>query len=240
MKRVHFILQGKGGVGKSFVSSLITQFLLDRGDAVMAIDTDPNNATLTSIRAINATFLELFDAENKLNERNFDKLMEIIMTNEDKSFVVDNGATSFLPLINYISENQVFEMLAAKFEVLLHVPITGGQAQEDTIDGFVHLMEKYTNVKFVIWVNEYHGKIQDSDGNSFEGMEVYKKHKKQIMAIVYIREQNEKTFGQDLEEMTKANLTFAEINTDPRFNLMAKQRLKIFKDNVYNQLDVIL
>lgn len=239
MKKAHFILQGKGGVGKSFISSLIAQFLIERGDSVSCIDTDPNNSTFSSIKAIDAAFLELFDADSKLNERNFDKLIETILTTDGADFVIDNGATSFLPLIDYISENHVFEMLAHKYEIYIHVPVTGGQGQGDTINGFVSLVEKYPSSNFVIWLNEYHGAIKDEEGNGFEGMEAYKKNKKPVRGIVRIGSQNVKTFGRDIEEMTKANLTFAEVGNDARFNLMAKQRLKIFKESIFNTLPTI-
>lgn len=240
MRKANFILQGKGGVGKSFVSSLIAQFYIERGDIVQGVDTDPNNATFSSIKGLNAKYLELFDAESKLNERNFDKLVENMLLSDDANYVIDNGATSFLPLIDYISENNVFDMLADKFEVVLHIPITGGQAQDDTISGFVQLLEKYPGVKFIVWLNEYHGKIMDKDGNDFENMDVYKKNKKAIFSLIRISSQNEKTYGFDIEEMTKANLTFAEVMLDPRFNLMAKQRLRIFKESVFKYLNVCL
>ena len=47
-RAVHLILQAKGGVGKSFIPALLTQYLLKRegGAKVLALDTDPANATL--------------------------------------------------------------------------------------------------------------------------------------------------------------------------------------------------
>jgi len=48
MKQVHITLQGKGGIGKSYVTSLIAQNLMDRGEEVICIDTDPINATLSN------------------------------------------------------------------------------------------------------------------------------------------------------------------------------------------------
>ena len=48
-KAVHFILQGKGGVGKSLVAA-IAQYVRTRTDAVVCFDTDPINQTLTNYR----------------------------------------------------------------------------------------------------------------------------------------------------------------------------------------------
>ena len=44
---VHLSLQGKGGVGKSLVASLLAQYFRDRkGMSVRCIDADPVNQTL--------------------------------------------------------------------------------------------------------------------------------------------------------------------------------------------------
>ena len=239
-KKFHIVLQGKGGVGKSFVSSLLVQFLQEKKDPIIGIDTDPNNTTLYSIKALKAKFLKLFDEEDKLNERNFDSLMELALEHTTNNFVIDNGATSFLPFISYIKENNIFEMLAENFDVFIHVPIVGGQAQDDTINGLEQLIKDYSKQNFIVWVNEYHGKIKDLNGKPFDQTEFYTKHKKFIRAILYLREQNEKTFGKDIEDMTKEKLTFAEAIESPKFNIMAKQRLKIFKNDVFNQLKIII
>ena len=46
MATVHFIQQGKGGVGKSVIASFLYQVLHHQGKEVAAFDTDPVNATL--------------------------------------------------------------------------------------------------------------------------------------------------------------------------------------------------
>ena len=46
MKRLDLILNGKGGVGKSFFAVNFVQFLKDRGIAHVAIDSDNENSTL--------------------------------------------------------------------------------------------------------------------------------------------------------------------------------------------------
>ena len=46
MKRLNLILNGKGGVGKSFFAVNFIQFLKDKGIAHVAIDSDNENSTL--------------------------------------------------------------------------------------------------------------------------------------------------------------------------------------------------
>jgi hypothetical protein len=42
---IHPSLQGKGGVGKSLVASILAQYHLQRGKTVRCIDTNPSHAT---------------------------------------------------------------------------------------------------------------------------------------------------------------------------------------------------
>ncbi|WP_033480350.1 ArsA-related P-loop ATPase, partial [Xanthomonas phaseoli] len=73
MKKVHITLQGKGGVGKSLVASLIAQYLRQSDKDPVCVDTDPVNATFSAYEAFNARRLELMDG-TKINERHFDDL----------------------------------------------------------------------------------------------------------------------------------------------------------------------
>ena len=87
MKKVHFTLQGKGGVGKSYVSSLLAQFHRERGEEAACIDTDPVNATFSGYKAFDVRRIELMNG-SQLNERQFDAMMEQILS-EDRHFVID-------------------------------------------------------------------------------------------------------------------------------------------------------
>lgn len=44
---IHMSLQGKGGVGKSLVSAILSQYLASRGQDIHGIDADPVNHTLS-------------------------------------------------------------------------------------------------------------------------------------------------------------------------------------------------
>jgi len=53
--KIHMVLQGKGGVGKSFVAAPMAQFLQDKGRDPLCIDTDPVNATFAGYSAFRST-----------------------------------------------------------------------------------------------------------------------------------------------------------------------------------------
>ena len=54
---------------------------------------------------------------------------------EEADFVIDNGAASFVPLSNYLTENAHLDAGRCRARVCVHSVITGGQAA-DTINGF--------------------------------------------------------------------------------------------------------
>lgn len=236
------MMQGKGGVGKSFCSALLFQYLQEtnKKEKYIGIDTDPNNSTFFSIKQLKAKFLDLLDEDKRIDERKFDKLVEVFFSSKDTNFVVDNGATSFLPLFSYIKENEIFEMLSENYNIIVHIPITGGQAQDDTIKAMDQLINTFKGTcTFTVWINEYFGKIRDPEGKGFEDMEAYKLNKKLINGIVCLPEMNEKTYGRDIEQMTKAKKTFAEVDAEPEFALMTKQRLRIYKRTIFESLNAI-
>lgn len=74
MARIHMLLQGKGGVGKSFIASVVAQYKISRGQKPLCIDTDPVNATFFGFQALKVKRLELMDGE-EINPRNFDALV---------------------------------------------------------------------------------------------------------------------------------------------------------------------
>ncbi len=239
MKQVHIILQGKGGVGKSFVSSLTTQFLRGAGKPVVAVDTDPVNATLAGYKAFDTQRLELMES-GSLVERNFDQLIERIVT-EDSNFVVDNGAASFIPLSYYIAENDAINLISSMGkEVVIHTVITGGQALMDTIAGFDQLARQMPgNAKIVVWLNEFFGEIK-ADGKSFEDMKAYLNNKDRVHGIVRIAKQTGSTFGQDIQMMLDAKMTFDEVSQSDTFGLMAKARLAQVRNGIFQQIGNVL
>ncbi|WP_017161032.1 ArsA-related P-loop ATPase [Xanthomonas phaseoli] len=239
MKKVHITLQGKGGVGKSLVASLIAQYLRQSDKDPVCVDTDPVNATFSAYEAFNARRLELMDG-TKINERHFDDLMESIL-GEDRDFVIDNGASSFIALSNYLIENSAIDIIGeAGKQVVLHPVITGGQALLDTLGGFDTLASQMPdNARIVVWLNEFFGEIT-IDGKQFEDMQAYKQHQHRVDGLVRIPEQSKDTFGRDMETMLNAKLTFDDALASPQFTLMAKQRLKMMQRAVFEQLQVVL
>lgn len=239
MKQVHFTLQGKGGVGKSFVSALITQFLRDKGEPVVAVDTDPVNATLAGYKAFGTERLELMEG-GSLVERNFDGLMERVVV-DDTHFVIDNGAASFIPLSYYIAENDAINLIGSHGkQVVIHTVVTGGQAMKDTLAGFVSLVEQMPeDARIVVWLNEFFGDIE-AEGKTFEEMRAYQNNKDRVHGLVRIARQTGSTFGKDVQLMLDSKLTFDEVAGSTDFGLMSKSRLAQVKKSIFEQMGAVI
>src|SRR5471030_913732 len=90
---VHVVLQGKGGVGKSFVSAILAQYFRTKSAPVYCLDTDQVNATFAQYRLLEAEHLKVL-RRGTVNEKQFDVLVERVCQG-DGVFIVDTGATTW-------------------------------------------------------------------------------------------------------------------------------------------------
>ena len=235
MRTVHLILQGKGGVGKSLVASLLCQYLIEQGREILAFDTDPVNQTLTGYKDLPVQKLKLMKGDD-IDRRRFDQLIEAVLSASD-DVVVDNGAATFVPLSSYLKENQTVDFLEeAGMRVLMHTVFTGGQAMKETADGLVSLARHFPTVPLVVWLNRYFGEIATA-GKQFEEFKVYRENQDQIAGLIYIPMKSPQTFGRDLEELFSRHQTFAQAAVDASLPVMTRQRLKIFWSEVCQAID---
>jgi len=234
---IHLTLQGKGGVGKSLIAAVLAQYFRESGRDVRCIDTDPVNRTLAQYNALGADRLNLRDEHNRIDQRSFDTLMERFLTEDGATFVVDNGASTFLPLWHYLLENSALDYLRQQGRrVYVHTVITGGQALIDTLNGFNELAQTTEERNIVVWVNEYFGRVE-ADGKKFSEMAAYRDNAHKVCGAVIFTKRNQDTFGRDVEDMVSAKLTFQEAITTARATIMAKQRLKVVQRDLFEQLD---
>ncbi|HAW6249045.1 TPA: conjugal transfer protein TraL [Legionella pneumophila] len=236
MAKIHITMQGKGGVGKSFVSATTAQYKHHKEQAPLCIDTDPINATFHGFKALNVERLDIMEGD-EINPRHFDTLIEKIAAS-DQDIIIDNGASSFVPLSHYIISNQVPALLQGMgHELIVHSVITGGQALFDTITGFIHLVNQLPeDIRFVVWLNPYWGRIEH-EGKPFEQLKVYKENKDRVAALINIPDLKEETFGRDLTDMLQQKMTFNEAINSPERNIMTRQRLKLIRDQLFSQID---
>lgn len=236
MAKIHMILQGKGGVGKSMIAATVAQYKVHKGQQPLCIDTDPVNKTFAGYKLLDVRRLNIMEGD-EINTRNFDSLIELIASTKD-DVIIDNGASSFVPLSHYLISNQAPALLRDMgHDLVVHTVITGGQALVDTVSGFAQLANQFPDeCLFIVWLNPYWGAIEH-EGKRFEQMKSYQNKRDRVSAIIQIPALKEETYGRDFAEMLQARLTFVEALDTKSLTIMTRQRLKLIRQQLYAQLD---
>lgn len=235
---IHLVLQGKGGVGKSLVATWLAQYLLARQKALRCIDSDPVNRSLAQYAALNADKLDLVNGDGVVERSRFDDLLDRFAT-EDFTFLLDSGATVFLPLWGFIMEIGMINMLRdVGRQVYVHCVVCGGDMLNDTLMGFETLAKSASDRNIVLWLNEYFGGIS-RDGKTFEEMTVFKQNKDKVVGSIAIPQRSPDTFGVAIKRMREKKLTFDEAIQSETFRLADKSRLYSVRKQVFDQLDTL-
>jgi len=233
MATIHFILQGKGGVGKSMIASLLFQACKRAEKNVIAFDTDPVNRTLARYKEFDVTEIEIMKGSD-IDQRKFDVLFEgLVSAPADSQVIVDNGASSFVALGAYLEQNEVLQALDEEgHKVFFHTVITGGQAIVDTCSGLSELAENFS-VPIVVWLNPFFGDIE-INGKKFDEFEVYKNNSGKFHSIIQIPDLPQTTYGKDLEELFAKKQSFEAGIATSCFAI--KRRLGVFWNQIYEQI----
>ena len=233
MKIVHLAVQGKGGTGKTLISAVTAQYLISHYNAgdIHLFDTDPINQSFSRYKALNVEVVNIVGANGVIDHSKFDMLIEEII-NRNGIALIDSGSTTFLPLMQYIKENGVLEVLNEHgVEVIFHIPLQGGGGFSDTIEGLRTILDTLP-VKVVVWLNHNQGEIVFNTKNLIE------KYPNKIIGVCEIKNRQGDLYDSDIRRMTENHLTLEEIkqSTDPQWRLMSKQRINIFYRDIDEQL----
>jgi hypothetical protein len=230
MTSSHFVMQGKGGVGKSVVAALLFQYFQKRGFEVFGCDTDPVNSSFASYNNIEAKILDIMDGDDIAPGR-FDELIDYIFTlPEDSRLVVDIGASCFVALCSYLKKNEALDYLRQNgHEVTIHTVITGGAGLLETLNNLLALARHFYDVPLVVWLNTFFGEIS-LDGETFEHFKVYRQVAPSVKAIIEMPKLSE-LFQRSFSEMLARHGTFEESLINPATTFMGRHRLrKIWQD----------
>jgi len=225
---------GKGGVGKSLVSTLLAENLINSGATVFCADTDPTNPTFSSYPAFGAKHIDIMTPDMNIDRSRFDDLIDLLLTHEGEC-VLDNGASSFLPMMSYLIQYKVIEFLRESgHDVVVHAVLIGGLGMDETLRMLEVILESQP-APVVVWENELFGPIIKG-GKTFGESDLYKMYAERICGIVKIPSHSEDTFGKDMHNLTSNRLTIAEAMNSPSFKTMSRQRLKQFERRIGEQL----
>lgn len=231
LNTVSIVLNGKGGIGKSFIAACLQQAAMEikstdlsSCESVLGIDTDPSNHTLKKYKSLNVVNIEIMDEHQSIDGMVFDDLVNTVIGNNGP-VIIDIGTTTFLPFLGYIVENDAIQAIQSSGkEVVFHVPIVGGQGFNDTLHGLLSVVDK-TTAPIVVWENEHLDGEVAHEGKKVSESKLFLENKDRFLGVITLYKRNPKTFGEDLKTMTSSSMTFADAQESPLFGLMPKQRL---------------
>lgn len=232
---IHIVVQAKGGVGKSFISRLLIQYLQENMK-VFCFDADPLNDGLVAFRGLNAHKLETKLINGNLDSRAYyDPMFETILLNES-CFLVDSGASTHINFINYIKGSDILNLFKEENrEIYFHVPLAGNVDFGDCLKELVKLSKTFSNNHFVIWENEFHGELE----KNYIQDENYKALTN-ILGTVVLKNLQSSPLLHDIELMNRHKLLFSEIDDNPNFfGAIIRRRLNLYKKSIFKQLDSI-
>ena len=228
-RQLHIVTQGKGGVGKTFVASLLCQAFKQDGRVFTAYDLDPVNRSLMGFKSLGAKRWDLMNEAGEIDPNRFDDLTEAIYKDETGNVVLDFGATAFVPLNNYIIENGVLGLLRDEggFRTTIHCVIGGGGMVLECLQGMKTVCENYPSqdADIVIWLNGVENHIE-YERTKFVDTKAYAAVKNRVSAVVMVPPQPNALFRSDLAEMLQRGQTFAEAIESADTKLVSKARLR--------------
>lgn len=224
MATAHFFVQGKGGAGKSLMASLLYQYLIFHNIMVQGIDLDPINRTLAGYKEFDVIVLDVMDG-NDIVQKKFDTIIDSICELPDEAhMIIDNGASSYVSFCGYIKENRIFDVLVEQgHTVYIHSIITGGQALADTLSGLDGMIEHFSDVPIIAWLNPYFGDIT-LDGNSFFDFKIYQQSSANFKAVIEIPKLKKDPFGMDFEELIAKKWSYDQA-VNSQLPIMTRSRL---------------
>jgi cellulose biosynthesis protein BcsQ len=222
MKRLDLIINGKGGVGKSFFAVNLIQFLKDKGIAHVAIDTDNENSTLKRFHA-DAQFLDLS------NRRELDSIFGALEKTD--LVVVDCRAASTDLFLDFFTEVDLPTVLPAIGAALtLVMPVNHELDSVDQVQRLTDQLGKTSS--YVVVRNAAH-----SDSFAlFESAEVRAQLKSKLggREITMPRLQDWL-----VEALNRENLTITAAAKNPAFSLLDRQRLLTWQRKLYAEIESI-
>jgi len=220
MKRLDLILNGKGGVGKSFFAVNFVQFLKDQGIAHLAIDTDNENSTLKRFQP-GAGFLDLD------NRRELDGIFRAL--EQTDLVVVDCRAASTDLFLDYFTEIDLPAVLTALDAALTVVMPVNHEL--DSVDQVQRVADHLGRAcAYVIVRNAAH-----SDSFAlFDSSEVQSRLKAQLGGLQITMPQMQDWL---VEALNRENVTATVAAKHPGFNLLDRQRLQTWQRRFYAEIE---
>lgn len=218
-KRLVLILNGKGGVGKSFFAVNFVQYLKDQKHDHCAVDTDNENSTLKRYHP-EAAFADLNDP------RGLDSLFAAL--DDAPLVVVDGRAASTDLVLDYFTEVSAFELLdSLNAHLTIVMPVNH---EADSVTQIKLIADALADrCCYVIVKNEAHS----------QHFSLYEKSKTRGRLVDEFNAGElvmPRMYDWLVAALNQHNLTATLAQTHSSFNVVDRQRLKNWQKTFYAQV----
>jgi hypothetical protein len=229
-----FIIQSKGGVGKSYLTKLLSLKADKDETKTYFIDCDNASASTTKffkgIEERKSPYI-LFKSENllgvdkKIDRTKFDTFLSTVEKLEN--VIVDFGAASSEQLLYYIQEeskNDILETLQ-EIGVNLFLVVAGGGSIKESIE-FALELKKIKGVEKLVTVvaNEYLGGV---NGNSV------REYSKADVQITSLHEDTNSEAQKEWNDLMNSGVVYSDIQS---MTVIRKKRIVSYLDSIFNQI----
>ncbi len=221
MKRqLDIILNGKGGVGKSFFATNLVQYLKDRQIEHRAIDTDNENSTLKRFHR-EAEFINIGNVQE----------IDLLFSSLEQSplVVVDCRAASTDIFLDYFAEVRAFEILEMLDASLTVISPVNHEA--DSVEQVKIIASSLNDrCRYLIVRNQAHSEqFKIFENSNTRGRIIDELGGREIVMP--------KLYDWLVTGLNETNLTISEAIKHSGFSLVDRQRLKNWQANFNEQID---
>jgi hypothetical protein len=228
MTNIHFIGGEKGGVGKSLVSRIVAQYLIDKNMPFLGFDTDRSHGALMRFYEGYASPV-LVDQYEAL-----DKIIEAAVDQPGRRILVDLAAQTHDPVVKWMDDAGVVN-LADELGLELfywHVMDSG----KDSVDLLKRLLDRFgTGLRYVLVRNQIRGNDFSALENSGEQARALALGAK----IVSIKRLHDGV----IQKIDAGSSSFWKAKTSDKdssgLGLMDRQRVKMWLRDAYREMDEV-
>ena len=261
--RLHIVTQPKGGIGKTFVSRILAEYL-----NAPAFDSDTESRQLLTfsphlkVKTINLTTpsnskdypdqrYKRTTAAGTIDYDAMNVLHDHIVTQQLPDIILDCGAQIYGPLRDFMTESDMPNTLASDgIEIWFHPIICGGPQQDSTLIDAMTLCRQWCPpngpAKAILWENEHEDHVRSPPipgQNSLHGiqnLEVWSAIAPLIQERIVVLHQYSPAYQRDIGKYISAPRSgFLPAITSSETPAFTRTRLKTVWMDINKQLDTI-
>jgi cellulose biosynthesis protein BcsQ len=221
-KKFNTIINGKGGVGKSFFAVNFVQYLKDKSIAHTAVDTDNENSTLKRFHP-KSLFLDIEDPTE----------IDSVFATLDKTdlVVMDCRAASTDIFLDYFEEVRIFDLLNSVGATLnLIMPVNH---ETDSVEQIRNISERLNhNAKYLVVKNQA---LSERFGN----YETSATHARLVNELAAKEITMPKLYDWLVADLNRHDMTISAAIKNAKFDFFNRQRLQNWQHGFYDELESV-